>query len=520
MKKISLNRTIKGSWLKLACLLLAAVSALGNCNFMFQPEEVSVSKIESHEQLVDAVDGVYGRFKDAINSKHFMYINFAGDDVEGPSNASYNFYYQKSANVSSIQNHVYVNFYKTIASINNILVQYDENKVEKNDAEIIGELFFLRAYCYFRLTRTYGQIKIIDNDKVSFMVENASFAEIYEFIEADLINAIAMLPENQSRIAYETPHMGMAKAVLAEVYLSWAGYPVNDRSKYELARVAAFEVIENAGLYGFGLVDDFEVLWNNSGTNPEIVFCCFYSNEILLNNGINERDNLYYGFVDTSTHRINNWFYPESGRQYGSLPFNVELDFYNNYPKDYRRDVTFFNYIYMPGGWDVNELYIEPRYIYIDKIDHTTRLTYRKFYLNYKDIEFNLPNHPTFFVGTNKIYIYRYAHTLLTYAESAARSGKLDAKAYDCINMVRRRANRVDMHQPSPYDLKIGLTNEAFADSVVQERAWEFAGEPEGRWFDLLRLDIIDIVLMQSSDSEYNHNQISKMKDYFLLKPE
>jgi hypothetical protein len=40
--------------------------------------------------------------------------------------------------------------------------------------------------------------------------------------------------------------------------------------------------------------------------------------------------------------------------------------------------------------------------------------------------------------------------------------------------------------------LPIGLSAEAFADSVVWERAWELCGEPEGRWFDLVRLEMVE----------------------------
>lgn len=58
--------------------------------------------------------------------------------------------------------------------------------------------------------------------------------------------------------------------------------------------------------------------------------------------------------------------------------------------------------------------------------------------------------------------------------------------------MVRRRANKVDVFSSSEYDLSPGLSPEQFADSVVQERAWEFCGEMEGRWFDLLRLEMVE----------------------------
>ena len=69
-------------------------------------------------------------------------------------------------------------------------------------------------------------------------------------------------------------------------------------------------------------------------------------------------------------------------------------------------------------------------------------------------------------MGQTTIYI-PLCHTLLTYAEAKARSGQLDASAYEAVNMVRRRANKVDINSPSKYDLQPGLSATQFADSVV-----------------------------------------------------
>jgi hypothetical protein len=108
------------------------------------------------------------------------------------------------------------------------------------------------------------------------------------------------------------------------------------------------------------------------------------------------------------------------------------------------------------------------------------------------------------------IYIYRYAHTLLTYAEAKTRSGQLDASAYESVNMIRRRANKVDINSPSKYDLQPGLSAQQFADSVVWERAWEFCAEPEGRWYDLLRCEMIEQLPKLRGD----YHEMTK-SDYF-----
>lgn len=49
--------------------------------------------------------------------------------------------------------------------------------------------------------------------------------------------AVDLLPatNKSARIPYVTPSRSTAKAILAETYLSWAGYPCSDFQKYALA---------------------------------------------------------------------------------------------------------------------------------------------------------------------------------------------------------------------------------------------------------------------------------------------
>ncbi len=81
--------------------------------------------------------------------------------------------------------------------------------------------------------------------------------------------------------------------------------------------------------------------------------------------------------------------------------------------------------------------------------------------------------------------IMRFAEVKLIYAEAQAMSASPDASAYKEINEVRQRAGLPD--------LTPGLSQTAFRDSVVMERAWEFAGPEQGqRWFDLVRLERVE----------------------------
>jgi hypothetical protein len=81
--------------------------------------------------------------------------------------------------------------------------------------------------------------------------------------------------------------------------------------------------------------------------------------------------------------------------------------------------------------------------------------------------------------------VMRFAEVKLIYAEAQAMSAGPDASTYKEINDVRHRAGLVD--------LTPGLSQTNFRDSVVMERAWEFAGPEQGqRWFDLVRLERVE----------------------------
>ena len=109
----------------------------------------------------------------------------------------------------------------------------------------------------------------------------------------------------------------------------------------------------------------------------------------------------------------------------------------------------------------------------------------------------------------------------MTYAEASARSGNLNDLSYECVNRIRRRAHHLDPNFPSEYDLQSGLSAEAIADSAVWERAWELAGEPEGRWFDLVRLEMVeDLPELRDTDEGGPPSYPVTKDDYFFTIPE
>jgi starch-binding outer membrane protein, SusD/RagB family len=474
-------------------LLIITVTFSG-CQKVFKEDKLNQLPMNSPEDLKFALSGLYYRFASiasADNNGTIGYIFADADDVALTGSQIV----PREEDLLLI----YKPIYQTIASANDILKKSEKlNKSDPVIRHLLGEAYFMRAYSYFWLVRVFGQVPLIDNVDVTYSVKKSSFQEIYNLIITDLQKAISLLPNsnNEARIKYVTPHRGTAKALLAEVYLTGAGYPLKDTRMYASAAKLAGEVIDSADYFGYGLMTDLANLWNGKHeVNQESLFSIYSSGAKLAwfdpiyntnnNDGNYLKTDLY--FTSPRIFWIRN---PVAG-----------IQFYHSFPNSYRKDKTYqdrmFYRIYPPclpdslnpGSWycpsaqtlmyDPNTL--NPMYLkkYYTNLNQPDTIIYDnisdQFFLNYGNV----------------IYLFRYAHTLLTYAEAKARSGNIDASAYEAVNQVRRRANKVDLFAPSVYDLKQGLTPEQFADSVVWERAWEFCAEPEGRWFDLLRLDMI-----------------------------
>ena len=83
--------------------------------------------------------------------------------------------------------------------------------------------------------------------------------------------------------------------------------------------------------------------------------------------------------------------------------------------------------------------------------------------------------------------VYRFSEALLIYAEAASmQNGGPTPLALERLNMIKRRAYGYNPTIVSPIDYPDGMSEAAFRDTVLQERAYEFILEGK-RWWDLKR---------------------------------
>src|SRR5699024_8196556 len=111
-----------------------------------------------------------------------------------------------------------------------------------------------------------------------------------------------------------------AHTVLASLYLTWAGWPLKDESKYALAAQEAKTVIQS-GVYG--LLDNYIDLWKKGNDfNKEVVFAIVWDLEA---------DNLYnslsQGYAAIEEKGWNDAY--------------AELTLFNRMPPGPRKDATY-----------------------------------------------------------------------------------------------------------------------------------------------------------------------------------
>ncbi|WP_217602450.1 RagB/SusD family nutrient uptake outer membrane protein [Chitinophaga sp. GbtcB8] len=409
--------------------------------------------LSSQAGLESALTGAYGSlmvpWTSGFTSVSQIAMTMGGDDLTThPGSNKEEFREFDRFNVTSLNSRmtpIWLGCYKTIQSTTNIINNYTQvqDGTEATIQTIVGEASFLRALSYYWLTRLWGEVPIIPSEIYSpdfLTLTKSKPADVYKLIEEDLARAEQWVP-NKKRDPGR-PNKGSVKALLADVYLTEAGWPLKDQSKYAMAAAKAKEVIDHKADYSFDLYQD-GFLKIFAGGTVEDVFTLFTRGQW----------STYNSFYGLST-------MPEN--EGGWSDFFPELKFFNNFPAGSRKDATFSTEFVVSGDT-------------ISWQQTTTKHPY------YKKFTIQQAGDKAVYMSNNPVIMIRYAHVLLIYAEAQARSaGTPNADAYTAVNAVRQRAGL-----PA---LAANMTGADFAAAVVNERAWGFAGE-RSRWFVLVRLD-------------------------------
>ncbi len=339
--------------------------------------------------------------------------------------------------------------YSVISNANQILVSL-ESTTALSDAEknrFDAEAKLLRAYAYFQLVQLYGDVPLRTapvqgvND---VQIERSPQSEVYALIIQDLLDAEAGLPSTSTQEGRVNSFV--AKALLARVYLTTAGNPMNIAGNYNLALQKANEVINGP----YELLDTYADVFKNNSYTSESIW------EIIYLEGV-------------SNSPMHNLTAPTGNQTALLLPTD---DFINSFAiGDSRRE------------WGIQDNFVTST-----GVEFVSRTYFNKF-IDEGQLEQQLS--PSATVSDYSFPLIRLAEMYLIAAE-AENEINGPANAYQYINTVRWRA-RTDKNDPSQVPDLSGLNADEFRDAVLQERKWELYTEGYA-WYDLKRTNTFDEV--------------------------
>ncbi|NIJ46521.1 hypothetical protein FHR24_003009 [Wenyingzhuangia heitensis] len=440
-----------------------------------------IKPYEIQEDLEYGVTGIYGQLRQAAWMTTFYVNAWSGDDItthKASNKADFREYDQRA--VSNGNSRTATNWrgvYSMIRAANTVLASSESLTLEDKTLQdqLLGETYFLRGTLFFHLTRIHGRIPLtLDVSTPDPELTLATQQQVYEQIESDLLTAEGMLP-GKTDLGAVKPNSGSARALLARLYLDWAGFQGGDVTKYADAASSAKQVIDNKATHGFELVDDFDDIFkSNNRFNSEGVWSIAYCSSCGL-------ANRKYGKLGLP------------GDFAGWQETFAEIRFFEDFPDSPRKDATYHSEI--PVNVEIvdgsEKITVTSDPSSADKMIPWTEFKdqqnplFKKIVGPWEDNIFGV-----FETDRNDFYM-RYAEVLLIYAEASGRSGNVTADSWEALNMIRRRAEGLPYATPNA---GVDLTSGDIAELAFTERKWEFAGEFL-RWYDLVRMERVSDAL-------------------------
>jgi hypothetical protein len=333
--------------------------------------------------------------------------------------------------------------YVMINRSNTIITNIQDNDIvsQATIKTALAEARFMRGVAYFELVVGWGDVPLVTEDTEEIYPTRASKEKVYEQVISDLKYAEENLPVSWDDTEYGRATKYAAKAYLAKVYLTMAGYPLQDESKMELAANKAKEVIDNGP---YSLYDDVMSNWDPEEAPKEQIFIVDRARAIT-----------WPAFASYWTPRMMSELAAEDGATFFGSVYPT-LEFYNWYPDNDPRKGKFF--------MSEATSFMDPTLTEQLPFPHIG-----KYWT------------PIYSDGSDQnIVRFRYAEVLLIYAEAENEVNGPTASAYEALNKVRERAFGDDSGNVS------GLSKEEFKEMVLNERSLELCFEGT-RWADMLR---------------------------------
>ncbi len=245
---------------------------------------VTPAAFSTPQGLLGGISGVYNDLRRSWGTEGFTINQMAGTDehLMGGSAGNPRVFSYNGITGSDFSGGF--NLYSSINSLNGILELGP--KVQGLDAATLkaylGQAQFLRAFIYFYLIQTYGNIPL----NTTFITEPSLAAapaapnDVYAQIVKDLNDAISNLPNQPtSPFLGKAATVGAAKWLLAKVYLT-RGWLNNSNADFQSAYTTASELITNRATYGLDLWQNYnDALKLDNDYGKETIFVVDHTND-------------------------------------------------------------------------------------------------------------------------------------------------------------------------------------------------------------------------------------------------
>lgn len=439
-----MSTTIEKIFLCSAAFVIMAFSACKKMVEIDPPinEIKSELAFSSDKLATNVLSGMYTGLSQSATQTIYLplYNSLFADDLTyvGP-NEGYNDAYNNSYTIfSTLQGPVFTDWYATIYRANSIIdgLQKYQGTSDAVKKQFTAEAKFFRAYCYFNLVNTFGEVPLVLTTEVSISAgqPKETVANIYKQIIADLTAAKTdLLLDYSASSGTSNTRLGVnhyvATALLARAYLFTGDYAAAEKNASEvIAATNLYSLVPSANIAtGVWVKDNLESIWQMSSP---ILPTNQYTNEA-------------------------GSFLPASGT---AAQFDIRETFRNLFSTtDLRRQNWMANY---GSGTTAKVLPFKYKYT-TNELAAAARVSESQTVL-------------------------RLAEQYLIRAEARARIGANLSGAREDMNMIRARANATE---------SIATAQSELISEILLESRKEFFCEQAYRWYNLKRTGEADVVL-------------------------
>ena len=517
-----------------ACIAMGVISMSSCSDFLDQksPSELETTDVYNSTYYTELrVNKIYGGLtQDRTYSQDLAIVwnlnsdielvDGLGDDATNTTSERGNMNYNASPAWSKISG-VWDAIYGVIEDANDVVAGVRNSNLLTNGStseqqamkRYLGEALTLRAMCYLDLVRFFGDVPFktepSKSDLSNAYLSKTDRDEILDQLLVDLEEAVEMLPWADEVGGYTTERItkGYAHGLLAQIAMTRAGYAIREKAKegYETASYsdATYPTQRPAAdvrtdLYARALKHLSAII--NNGThqlNPSFENQWYLINQLQLDKtyhenlfeipmGRNVTGELGYTVGVRMNGVTTEYGY---GNSSGKLKLTAPL-LYSYDKNDLRRDITIAAFEIKQDGKNTIESMLgnAPFGLYCAKWDC------RK--MSNEWLQENLKATAKHMTGVNPVKM-RYSQVLLYYAEclnelagpEGSYQGDAGITALQALALVHNRACS-EASIANNYMNNVPRTKEGFFEALVQENAWEFAGEGYRKW-DLIRWNLL-----------------------------